>query len=62
MDSYFELACDKEYAIELEHNNKFYYVKGILLNYCGGNIIVSETKSGGIWHIGYKDIKFMMPI
>lgn len=54
------LACDKYYIIEYDHYGYKQTVKGLLLNYYNGNIVLLADE--GIYHLKYKDIIFMEPI
>lgn len=53
-------VCDKYYLIEYGYQNFTSTAKGLLLNYYGGNIVLLAEE--GIYHIKYKDIRFMKPI
>lgn len=53
-------VCDKYYLIEYDHHGYGQVVKGFLLNYYGGNIVLLSEE--GIYHIKYKDVIFMKPI
>ena len=53
-------VCDKYYLIEYSYSGFTNAVRGLLLNYYGGNIVLLAEE--GIYYIKYKDIRFMKPI
>lgn len=55
-----EYACDRYYAVDYNHGGYTSTVKGFLLNYYSGNIVL--LAENGIYHIKYKDIVFMKPL
>lgn len=55
-----EYVCGRYYAIDYNHNGYTSIVKGLLLNYYNGNIVL--LAENGIYHLKYKDIVFMKPI
>jgi hypothetical protein len=62
MDKAFGYACDKYYLViyDREHCGHEQRIKGLLLNYASGNVVLLADK--GMYHIEYKDIVFMKPI
>lgn len=55
-----EYACNKYYVVDYNHNGYKSTVKGMLLNYYSGNIVL--LSEDGIYHMKYQDIIFMKPI
>ena len=55
-----EYACDRYYVIDYNHYGYVSTVKGLLLNYYNGNIVL--LSEDGIYHLKYKDIVFMKPV
>ena len=55
-----EYTCNKYYAVDYNHNGYKSTVKGMLLNYYSGNIVL--LSEDGIYHMKYQDIIFMKPI
>ena len=54
-------VCDKYYYVVYKNDNLIEHaVKGLLLNYASGNIVLLADE--GIYHIKYNDILFMKPI
>lgn len=53
----FDWACDKCYYIE---TTDYIVYRGVLLNYCNGNIVLLSTK--GIVHLPYSEVHRMYPL
>lgn len=53
-------VCDKNYIVEYNHCGYENIIKGKLLNYWSGNIVL--LTEDGIYHLKYKDIIYMAPI
>ena len=53
-------VCDKYYAIQYNHDGYKSTVKGLLLNYYSGNVVL--LSEDGIYHLKYQDIVFMKPV
>ena len=53
-------VCDKNYIVEYNHYGYENTIKGKLLNYYSGNIVL--LTEDGIYHLKYKDIIYMAPI
>lgn len=54
-------VCDKYYYVVYKNDNLIKHpIKGLLLNYASGNIVLLADE--GIYHIQYKDIILMKPI
>ena len=53
-------VCDRYYIIDYNHYGYTLTVKGFLLNYYNGNIVL--LSEDGIYHLKYKDIVFMKPV
>lgn len=51
--------CDKNYVVEYNHYGYENTIKGKLLNYCSGNIVL--LAEDGIYHLKYRDITYMAP-
>ena len=54
-----EYACNRYYIVEYNHDGYNSTVKGFLLNYYNGNIVL--LAEDGVYHLKYKDIIFMRP-
>lgn len=55
-----EYVCNKYYAIQYNHDGYKSTVKGLLLNYYSGNVVL--LSEDGIYHLKYRDIIFMKPV
>lgn len=55
-----EYVCNKYYAIQYNHDGYKSTVKGLLLNYYSGNVVL--LSEDGIYHLKYQDIIFMKPV
>ena len=57
-----EYVCDRYYYVTYDRDfmGREMYVHGLLLNYDSGNVVL--LTQGGICHIKYEDILFMVPI
>ena len=54
-------VCDKYYYVVYKNDNLIEHpIKGLLLNYASGNIVLLADE--GVYHIRYNDIIFMKPI
>lgn len=54
-------VCDRFYYVKYQNDSLIdIAVKGLLLNYASGNIVLLADE--GIYHIKYGDILFMKPI
>lgn len=53
-------VCDKNYIVEYNRYGYEKVIKGKLLNYCSGNIVL--LTEDGIYHLKYQDIIYMAPI
>jgi hypothetical protein len=53
-------VCDRYYIVDYNYYGCETTVKGLLLNYYSGNIVLLSEE--GIYHIKYKDVLFMKPI
>lgn len=53
----FDYAANRYYCIEIKN---YGIIKGILLNYCGGRIILLTER--GIVHLNYSEIHNMFPL
>lgn len=54
-------VCDKYYYVVYKNDNLIGHpVKGLLINYASGNIVLLADE--GVYHIRYNDILFMKPI
>lgn len=51
--------CEKFYKVIYKRNNEEKTIRGMLLNYASGNIVLLAAE--GVYHIQYKDIVFMAP-
>ena len=52
-------VCDRCYVVDYDHNGYTSTIKGFLLNYYNGNVVL--LSEDGIYHLKYKDIVFMKP-
>lgn len=59
-DKQLNIICEKYYVVEYKHNDITSTIKGYLLNYNSGNIVLLSKE--GIYHLQYSDIIFMKPI
>ena len=55
-----EYVCNKYYAIQYNHAGYKSTIKGLLLNYYSGNVVL--LSEDGIYHLKYQDIIFMKPV
>lgn len=55
-----EYVCDRYYIVDYGYKGDTLTVKGFLLNYYNGNIVL--LAENGIYHLKYKDIVFMKPV
>lgn len=55
-----DYICNRYYIVDYNYYGSETTVKGLLLNYHYGNIVL--LSEDGIYHIKYKDIVFMKPI
>lgn len=53
-------VCDKYYIVDYNYYDTTLTVKGFLVTYYGGNVVLLSEE--GIYHIKYKDIIFMKPM
>jgi hypothetical protein len=54
-------VCDKYYYVVYKNDNLIEHpIKGLLLNYASGNIVLLADE--GVYHITYNDIILMKPI
>ena len=54
-------VCDKYYYVVYKNDNLIEHpIKGLLLNYASGNIVLLADE--GVYHIRYNDIILMKPI
>ncbi len=54
-------VCDRYYYVVYKNDNLIEHpIKGLLLNYASGNIVLLADE--GVYHIRYNDIIFMKPI
>ena len=51
-----EYVCNKYYAIQYNHDGYKSTIKGILLNYYSGNVVL--LSEDGVYHLKYQDIVF----
>lgn len=60
MEEYTNYICDKYYLVEYDYFGYTETIKGVMINYNSGNVILLSEK--GIYHIPYRSIIFIKPI